>query len=148
MDSYELAHFCGTNTAFFIPSLRDIAGFQTGILSEDTPTGAIINEFGWQCVFVDQALAVGTVKESASDTMLQRFRWVCGNGLQFLFRWRFWCASSGFLNHGGSMLTTRLARFSRLLQHQSNGPVPQTQTRREEAIILKTVILVERWYAQ
>lgn len=38
------------------------------------------------------------MKESASDTMMQRFRWMAGNGLLFLFGRNF--GSQGFLQHG------------------------------------------------
>jgi len=100
MDAVGLVHFCGTNTTFFLPALRDCLGFVTGLLSEDTPTGEKLNLLGWDSCFVDQALAVGTVKETASDTMLQRFRWMGGNGLLFLHQHG--VGSPGFMRHANS----------------------------------------------
>jgi len=100
MDAVGLVHFCGTNTTFFLPALRDCLGFVTGLLSEDTPTGEKLNLLGWDNFFVDQALAVGTVKETASDTMLQRFRWMGGNGLFFLHQHR--VGSIGFKHHANN----------------------------------------------
>jgi len=60
-DAIGLTHFCGTNTIFFVPALRDCLGVVTGLLSEDTPTGEQLARLGWDAHFVDQALAVGTV---------------------------------------------------------------------------------------
>ena len=100
MDAVGLVHFCGTNTTFFLPALRDCLGFVTGLLSEDTPTGEKLNLLGWDNFFVDQALAVGTVKETASDTMLQRFRWMGGNGLFFLHQHQI--GSFGFKRHANN----------------------------------------------
>ena len=60
-DAFGLVHFCGTNTTFFLPAVRDCLGFVTGVLSEDTPTGLKLAQLGWDAYFVDQALAVGTV---------------------------------------------------------------------------------------
>jgi cellulose synthase/poly-beta-1,6-N-acetylglucosamine synthase-like glycosyltransferase len=120
MDSLGLVHFCGTNTTFFIPALRDTLGFVTGLLSEDTPTGFDLARLGWDCFFVDQALATGTVKESASETMLQRFRWMGGNGLMYLFHKRF--GSQGFLTHGPAQ-----ARAQRIQSLQNNTTEMQQQ---------------------
>lgn len=72
MDAAGLAHFCGTNTTFFVPALRDCCGFVTGLLSEDTPTGAELNKLGWDNLFLDQALAVGTV--SSHGEQLSRLK--------------------------------------------------------------------------
>ncbi len=41
---------------------KDCCGFVTGLLSEDTPTGGELARLGWDNFFVDQCLAVGTVK--------------------------------------------------------------------------------------
>jgi len=52
--------------------------------------------------------------------MLQRFRWMGGNGLLFLHTHRF--GSAGFLAHGNSL--ARAARVARLNRAASSPPLP------------------------
>jgi len=87
LDAVGLVHFWGTNTAFFVPALKQAHGFMYGCIGEDTVTGAAIHRFGWASAFVGAAgvtLARGLCRTSVAETFDQRKRWVQGNVQQFL----------------------------------------------------------------
>uniref|UniRef100_A0A7S4W179 Uncharacterized protein n=1 Tax=Alexandrium monilatum TaxID=311494 RepID=A0A7S4W179_9DINO len=87
LDTYGFVHFWGTNTAFFVPALKQANGFMYGCIGEDTVTGAAIHRFGWRSTFVGATgvtLARGLCRTSVAETFDQRKRWVQGNVQQFL----------------------------------------------------------------
>jgi len=79
LDYWGLVHYYGTNVVMFKPALEDILGWQYGVLSEDTPTGANLTRFGWKALYIDQNIAEGLVKDTVVDTLSQRKRWAIGN---------------------------------------------------------------------
>jgi len=87
LDKLGMVHFWGTNTAFFVPALKDSNGFMYGCIGEDTVTGAALHRFGWKSLFVGTAgvtLARGLCRATVTETFDQRKRWVQGNVQQFL----------------------------------------------------------------
>jgi len=87
LDWMGLAHFWGTNAAFFAPALRASNGFMYGCIGEDTVTGASLHQCGWRSKFVGTAnisLATGLSRETLTETCDQRKRWSQGNMQQFL----------------------------------------------------------------
>jgi len=87
LDTYGFVHFWGTNTAFFVPALKQANGFMYGCIGEDTVTGAAIHRFGWRSTFVGATgvtLARGLCRTSVAETFDQRKRWVQGNMQQLL----------------------------------------------------------------
>uniref|UniRef100_A0A7S4WA67 Uncharacterized protein n=2 Tax=Alexandrium monilatum TaxID=311494 RepID=A0A7S4WA67_9DINO len=87
LDKLGMVHFWGTNTAFFVPALKDSNGFMYGCIGEDTVTGAALHRFGWKSLFVGTAgvtLARGLCRATVTETFDQRKRWVQGNMQQLL----------------------------------------------------------------
>ena len=79
LDKWGAVHYYGTNVLFFRPALEDTLGWQYGVLSEDTPTGANLIELGWKAVYLDQNIATGLCKDNVEETLIQRKRWAMGN---------------------------------------------------------------------
>lgn len=92
LDHWGLVHYYGTNVIMFKPALEDCVGWQYGVLSEDTPTGANLTSLGWQAMYVDQEIAHGLVKDTVVDTLSQRKRWAGGNVSWGILKLRSWLA--------------------------------------------------------
>ena len=84
LDQWGIVHYYGTNVLMFRPALEDTMGWQYGVLSEDTPTGANITSLGWKSVYLDQDIAVGLCKDNVEETLIQRKRWAMGNMMWWL----------------------------------------------------------------
>uniref|UniRef100_A0A7S2FUJ2 Sulfotransferase domain-containing protein n=1 Tax=Octactis speculum TaxID=3111310 RepID=A0A7S2FUJ2_9STRA len=90
LDRWGIVHYYGTNVMFFRPALEDVIGWQYGVLSEDTPTGANVAALGWKTVYVDQDIATGLCKDNVEETLIQRKRWAMGNMMWWMLTSPFW----------------------------------------------------------
>ncbi|WP_086281836.1 MULTISPECIES: glycosyltransferase [unclassified Enterococcus] len=71
--------YVGSNALFKRAALDSIGGFTTGVITEDMATGLLLQNNGWQGVFVNEALASGLSPETLADYVKQRDRWGRGN---------------------------------------------------------------------
>lgn len=78
-DQFNALLYVGSNALFRRTTLEEIGGFSTGVITEDMATGLIIQNNGWQTVFVNESLASGISPETLEDLIKQRDRWGRGN---------------------------------------------------------------------
>jgi len=86
-DREGLVHFWGTNAIFFVPALKDSGGFVYGCITEDNATSYAMHQMGWSSVFVNERLAIGLSRESVTESLDQRKRWLMGNIQQLMAGW-------------------------------------------------------------
>ncbi|MEI5994634.1 glycosyltransferase family 2 protein [Candidatus Enterococcus mansonii] len=78
-DRFNAVLYVGSNALFKREALDSIGGFTTGVITEDMATGLLLQNNGWQGVFVNEALASGLSPETLADYVKQRDRWGRGN---------------------------------------------------------------------
>ncbi|MGX7245947.1 glycosyltransferase [Enterococcus quebecensis] len=78
-DQFNAVLYVGSNALFKRDALDSIGGFTTGVITEDMATGLLLQNNGWQGVFVNEALASGLSPETLADYVKQRDRWGRGN---------------------------------------------------------------------
>lgn len=78
-DQFNAVLYVGSNALFKREALDSIGGFTTGVITEDMATGLLLQNNGWQGVFVNEALASGLSPETLADYVKQRDRWGRGN---------------------------------------------------------------------
>ncbi|WP_375180629.1 glycosyltransferase family 2 protein [Enterococcus rotai] len=78
-DQFNAVLYVGSNALFKRAALDSIGGFTTGVITEDMATGLLLQNNGWQGVFVNEALASGLSPETLADYVKQRDRWGRGN---------------------------------------------------------------------
>lgn len=126
LDRWGLVHYYGTNVVIFRPALEDCMGWQYGVLSEDTPTGANLTQLGWKAVYLDQDVAVGLCKDTVEETLIQRKRWAMGNVMWWI-------------------LTTPILRFFTSVDFQ-NPPKWQEQSQKYRRLLREAVDAGQRGY--
>lgn len=84
--AWDAVMYVGSNAVFRAAALRAIGGFCEGVITEDVPTGMLLQARGWRGVFVDRVLAMGLAPETVPDLLRQRSRWCQGN-IQAARRW-------------------------------------------------------------
>ncbi|MCA5012286.1 MULTISPECIES: glycosyltransferase [unclassified Enterococcus] len=78
-DRFNAVLYVGSNALFQREALESIGGFTTGVITEDMATGLLLQNNGWQGVFVNETLASGLSPETLGDYVKQRDRWGRGN---------------------------------------------------------------------
>lgn len=78
-DAFNASIYIGSNALFRRKALDSIGGFATGIITEDMATGLILQNNGWDTVYVNKPLASGLSPETLADYLKQRDRWGRGN---------------------------------------------------------------------
>lgn len=78
-DRFNAVLYVGSNALFRRAALDSIGGFTTGVITEDMATGLLLQNNGWEGVFVNEALASGLSPETLADYVKQRDRWGRGN---------------------------------------------------------------------
>ncbi|MFD2306772.1 glycosyltransferase family 2 protein [Enterococcus termitis] len=78
-DRFNAVLYVGSNALFRREALDSIGGFTTGVITEDMATGLLLQNNGWQGIFVNEALASGLSPETLADYIKQRDRWGRGN---------------------------------------------------------------------
>ena len=73
----------GTMTLIRAQALKDVGGWNTECVCEDTELGLRLLEAGWQKVYVDEVLGTGLVPSGFEAYQRQRERWARG-GMQIL----------------------------------------------------------------
>lgn len=78
-DLHNAAIYVGSGAIFRRSALADIGGFVTDVITEDMATGLMLQNAGWQSVYVNEVLATGRAAETYSELLKQRARWARGN---------------------------------------------------------------------
>lgn len=68
----------GTMTLIRASTLRDLGGWNTACICEDTELGLRILQRGTRAVYVDHPMGTGLLPADGEAWMRQRYRWACG----------------------------------------------------------------------
>lgn len=76
--------YAGSNTVISRRALEEIGGFAVGTITEDFATGMLIQNEGYETIYLNEELASGLSPENIEDFFNQRIRW--GRGVVQTFK--------------------------------------------------------------
>lgn len=77
-DAWGIAFCCGTSSMARWTALRDIGGFPTQSITEDFMVTLVLQNAGWNTVYLNEALTEGLAPEGLQEYVSQRARWCIG----------------------------------------------------------------------
>jgi cellulose synthase (UDP-forming) len=78
-DHWNAAFFCGTGAVLRRAALEPHGGIQTGTVTEDLHTSAVLHTEGWKSVYLNERLVTGLAPLDLKALATQRLRWAEGN---------------------------------------------------------------------
>lgn len=78
-DKFNATIYIGSGATFRRDALNQVGGFVTDVITEDMATGLVLQNAGWEAVYVNEVLATGLAAETYADLLKQRIRWGRGN---------------------------------------------------------------------
>lgn len=77
-DAWGIAFCCGTSSMARWSALREIGGFPTQSITEDFMLTLVLQNAGWDTVYLNEALTEGLAPEGLQEYVSQRARWCIG----------------------------------------------------------------------
>lgn len=77
-DAWGIAFCCGTSSIVRWQALKDIGGLPTESVTEDFMLTVVLQDAGWQTVYLNEALTEGLAPEGLKEYITQRARWCLG----------------------------------------------------------------------
>ena len=78
----------GTLSLVRIEALKDVGGFNPGVVTEDADLGLRLNFFGWESVYVNEVIGRGLIPHDFESLKKQRWRWSFGNAQILKLNWQ------------------------------------------------------------
>ncbi|MDO5721166.1 MAG: glycosyltransferase [Actinomycetaceae bacterium] len=78
-DKFNATIYIGSGAIFRRSALAQVGGFVTDVITEDMATGLLLQNAGFESVYVNEVLATGLAAETYADLLKQRIRWGRGN---------------------------------------------------------------------
>ncbi len=77
-DAWGIAFCCGTSSIARWQALADIGGLPTDSVTEDFMLTVVLQDAGWQTVYLNEAVTEGLAPEGLKEYITQRARWCLG----------------------------------------------------------------------
>ena len=77
-DGWGIAFCCGTSSVVRWQALADIGGLPTDSVTEDFMLTVVLQDAGWQTIYLNEAVTEGLAPEGLKEYITQRARWCLG----------------------------------------------------------------------
>lgn len=78
----------GTLSLVRVEALKDVGGFNPGVVTEDADLGLRLNSHGWDSVYVNEVTGRGLIPHDLESLKKQRWRWSFGNAQILKLNWQ------------------------------------------------------------
>ncbi len=78
----------GTLSLIRTRALKEVGGFNPGVVTEDADLGLRLNSSGWSSIYVDEVVGRGLIPHDLESLKKQRWRWAFGNAQILKLNWK------------------------------------------------------------